>query len=107
MIQALTLILIAAVLDIGANLLMEKSNAFQHKRYGIPALIMVCTAFTLLARVTQTIDLAVAYITWGAFAILGTVLSARVLFKQRLNRLGWLGIALIFASIVLLNTATP
>ena len=107
MIQSFLLILTAAGLDIGANLLMEKSDAFKHKRFGIPALIMVCTAFTLLAKVTQTMDLAVAYITWGAFAILGTVLSARVMFNQRLNRIGWLGIAMIFASIVLLNTASP
>jgi len=98
------LIIIAAALDIGANVLMEKSDGFKHKKYGIPALIMVCLAFTLLAQITRVFDLTVAYITWGAMAILGTVISARVLFGQKLNRIGWLGIAAILASIVLLNT---
>ena len=99
------LIILAAVLDVGANLLLQKSDGFKLKRYGIPALFMVCLAFTLLAQVTQYIDLTVAYVTWGAMAILGTVISARYLFGQRLNRIGWLGISLILVSIVLINFA--
>ena len=96
-------IVLAAALDVGANLLMEKSDGFKHKRFGVPALLMICLAFTLLAQVTPYIDLAVAYVSWGAMAILGTVLSARFLFGQRLNRIGWLGILVIFAAIILLN----
>lgn len=99
------LIILAAGLDIGANLLLQKSDGFRHKRFGIPALLMVCIAFGLLAQVTQYIDLTVAYISWGAVAILGTVISARYLFNQRLNRIGWLGIAMILVSIVLINFA--
>ncbi len=96
-------IVMAAALDVGANLLMEKSDGFKHKRFGIPALFMICLAFTLLAQVTPFIDLAVAYVSWGAMAILGTVLSARFLFGQKLNRIGWLGITVIFSAIILLN----
>jgi spermidine export protein MdtI len=96
-------IFIAAVLDICANLLLEKSDGFKHKRFGIPALVMICLAFTLLAQVTPYIDLAVAYISWGAMAILGTVFSARILFGQKLNWIGWIGIAMVFSSIILLN----
>jgi spermidine export protein MdtI len=98
-------IILAAALDVGANLLLEKSDGFKHKRFGIPALAMVCLAFTLLAQVTLYIDLTVAYISWGGMAILGTVMSARYLFGQRLNWRGWLGIAFIFSAIFLLKTA--
>jgi spermidine export protein MdtI len=98
-------IVAAAALDVGANLLLEKSDGFKHKRYGIPALCMVCLAFTLLAQVTKFVDLTVAYVSWGAMAILGTVLSARVLFGQKLNWIGWTGILMIFSAIVLLKTA--
>ena len=98
-------IVLAAILDVSANLLLEKSDGFKHKKYGIPALAMVCLAFTLLAQVTKSIDLTVAYISWGAMAILGTVLSAKILFGQRLNWLGWLGIGMIFSSIFVLKTA--
>jgi spermidine export protein MdtI len=99
------LIVIAAALDVGANLLLEKSDGFKHKRFGIPALMMICLAFTLLAQVTRYMDLTVAYVSWGGMAILGTVMSARVLFGQRLNWIGWMGIGMIFSAIVLLKTA--
>jgi len=98
-------IVLAAVLDVGANLLMKKSDGFKHKKFGIPALFMICLAFTLLAQATQVMDLAVAYVTWGAMAILGTIVSARFLFGQRLNRIGWLGVIVIFSAILLLKTA--
>ena len=99
------LLVIAAILDVTANLLLEKSDGFKHKKYGIPALVLVCLAFTLLAQVTQVMDLAIAYVTWGAMAILGTVVSAWFLFGQRLNWIGWLGIVVIFSSILVLKTA--
>ena len=99
------LIIVAAILDVAANLLLEKSDGFKHKRYGIPALLMVCAAFTLLAQVTQVYDLTVAYVSWGAMAILGTVFSARLLLGQRLNPVGWFGIVMILLSIVILKTA--
>ncbi len=98
-------IFFAAVLDIAANLLLEKSDGFRHKKYGIPALFLICGAFSLLAQATQTIDLTVAYVSWGAMAILGTVILARFAFGQKLNWRGWLGISIIFTSIVLLKTA--
>ena len=103
MLNSFLIIIVAAGLDIVANLLIKRSDGFKKKHFGVPALILVCVAFTLLARVTPVIGLAVAYITWGAFAILGTVIAARILFRQRLNSVGWLGILMIFTSIVLLN----
>jgi spermidine export protein MdtI len=98
-------IIAAAVLDVMANLLMKKSDGFKHWKYGVPALFMICLAFTCLAQATQVMDLAVAYVTWGAMAILGTLISARFLFGQKLNRIGWLGVVVIFSAIVLLETA--
>ena len=98
-------LVLAAILDVSANLLLEKSDGFKHKRYGIPALALVCIAFTLLAQVAQVMDLAIAYVTWGAMAILGTVASAWFLFGQRLNWIGWIGIVTIFTSIMILKTA--
>ena len=102
---AFLLIIIAAVLDIIANLLMKKSDGFKHKLYGFGGIALVCGAFGLLAQVAQVMDLAVAYALWGAVAIFGTAMSARFIFGQRINRIGWLGIMLILASVYLLKTA--
>jgi spermidine export protein MdtI len=99
------LLAMAALLDISANLLLEKSDGFKHKKYAIPALILVCVAFTLLAQVAKEMDLAIAYVTWGAMAILGTVTAAWFLLGQRLNWIGWLGVVTILTSIIVLKTA--
>ena len=100
-----SLIVVAAVLDIAANLLLEKSDGFKHKKYGVLALFCVCVAFTILAQVTQFIDLTIAYVSWGAMAIFGTAMSARVFFGQKINWIGWVGILMIISSIFILKTA--
>ena len=99
------LIVSSAILDIIANLLMQKSDGFKNKRYGIAALFFICVAFTLLSEVTEVMDLAVAYASWGAIAVLGTAVSANFLFGQKLNWLGWLGLLMVIGSIILLKTA--
>ena len=98
-------IFVSAMLDIGANLLMEKSEGFKHKRFGVPALGMVCLAYTLLAQVTRVMDLTVAYVSWGAMAILGSTLAGSYFLGQKLNWKGGLGILMVFTSIILLKTA--
>lgn len=102
---AFVLLIVAAGLDIVANLMMKKSDGFRHKAYGLGGIAAVCIAFGLLSKVAQVMDLAVAYALWGALAIFGTVISARILFGQKINRLGWLGITLILASVYILKTA--
>jgi spermidine export protein MdtI len=98
-----TLIVITAILDIVANLLLKKSDGFKDKKYGFLALVCICLAFTLLAEVARVVDLAVAYATWGAMAVLGTAISARILYDQKINKKGWLGIILVVLSIGLLK----
>lgn len=40
------LVILAAILDIVANLFLKKSNAFRHKGYAIGCILMVWAAFT-------------------------------------------------------------
>jgi spermidine export protein MdtI len=96
------LLLAAACLDIVANLLMKKSESFQKKIYGIPGLVCVCLAFTLLTQVTS-MDLSVAYTLWGGMAILGSTLGAWIFFRQRIRLQGWIGIALILLALICLE----
>lgn len=102
---AFLLIIASAILDIIANLMMKKSDGFKHKLYGVAGITLVCLAFGLLSLVAQVMDLAVAYAMWGALAIFGTAMSARFIFGQRINRVGWLGIAMILGSVYLLKNS--
>ena len=66
---------------------------------------MVWVAFALLGQAVRGIDLAVAYALWGALGIIGTAIGARVFFGQKLKPLGWLGMAVVISSVVVLTTA--
>lgn len=96
-------VLLAGILDVVANLLLKKSRGFSHKVYGIGAIIVVLGAFVCLSFAIKTIPLSVAYATWGALGIIGTISGGYLFFNERLNKKGILGVLCIFISIVLLH----
>ena len=69
---SLLAVIVAALLDIVANLLLAKSQGFRRKFIGFASLGMVGLAFYALSLAVRDMDLAVAYAMWGGFGILGT-----------------------------------
>lgn len=98
-------VVIAALLDIAANMSLTKSRGFAHKGWGFFAIALVLGAFTLLAQAVKEIDLAIAYASWGAIGILGTALGGLILFNQKLKPIGWVGIFTVIASVIIMKTA--
>lgn len=88
-------VVLAALIDIAANMALTRSNGFKRKLWGALAILLVLSAFTLLAQAVKEIDLAIAYASWGAIGILGTAIGGALLFKQRLKPIGWVGIAVV------------
>ncbi|WP_297202380.1 SMR family transporter, partial [uncultured Pluralibacter sp.] len=50
-------------------------------------------------------DLSVAYAVWGGFGVAATLAAGWVLFGQRLNRKGWVGLCLLIAGMVMIKLA--
>lgn len=98
-------ILLAAGLDIIANLMLARSNGFKNFFYGILSLVCVGLAFLALAYATKRIDLSVAYAMWGGFGILGTSLGGWIFFGQKLKLSAYIGIILLISGIISLNLA--
>ncbi|MDF2154046.1 SMR family transporter [Vibrio sp. CAU 1672] len=98
-------VVVAALADIMANMALTRSQGFKHKGWGIVAIVLVLTAFTLLAQAVKEIDLAIAYASWGAIGILGTATGGALLFKQKLRPIGWFGIFLVISAVVVMKTA--
>ena len=69
---SLLAVIVAALLDIVANLLLANSQGFRRKFIGFASLGMVGLAFYALSLAVRDMDLAVAYAMWGGFGILGT-----------------------------------
>ncbi|WP_245821686.1 SMR family transporter [Campylobacter vulpis] len=98
-------VVLAALLDIVANLALNKSNGFRNLKWGIVSVLLVWLAFYLLALSLEGMKLAVAYTLWGSIGILGTTLGGWYFFKQKLKPIGWVGIFIIIIAVITLKTA--
>ena len=96
---------LAIVLEITANVLLKLSDGFRRKIYGILSLAAVLGAFNALSQAVKGIDLSVAYALWGGFGIAATIAAGWILFGQRLNHKGWVGVVLLVAGMVLIKLA--
>lgn len=96
---------LAIVLEIVANVFLKFSDGFRQKVYGILSLLAVLGAFSALSQAVKGIDLSVAYALWGGFGIAATLAAGWILFGQRLNYKGWLGVILLVSGMVLIKLA--
>lgn len=98
-------VVLAAFLDIIANLALNKSDGFRNFKWGTISVLLVWLAFYLLALSLEGMKLAIAYTLWGSIGILGTTLGGWYFFKQRLKPIGWVGIFIIIIAVITLKTA--
>ena len=93
------------VLEIVANIFLKFSDGFRRKLYGILSLVAVLAAFSALSQAVKGIDLSVAYAIWGGFGVAATLAAGWILFGQRLNNKGWVGLGLLLVGMVLIKLA--
>ena len=94
---------LAIALEILANVFLKFSDGFRRKFYGIMSLAAVLGAFSALSQAVKGIDLSVAYALWGGFGIAATIAAGWIMFGQRLNAKGWIGLALLLMGMVILK----
>lgn len=104
--MAFVAIVFSGVLDVLANLALQKSNGFKRIWWGILSIVLVNLAFLLLGfALYQGIRLPVAYTLWGAIGVLGSVIGGYYFFKQKLKPIGIFGVVLVLCAVYLLNFA--
>lgn len=96
---------LAIVLEIIANVFLKFSDGFRQKRYGFLSIACVLGAFSALSQAVKGIDLSVAYALWGGFGIAATLAAGWILFGQRLNRKGWVGLILLLIGMIMIKLA--
>ncbi|QGU10734.1 multidrug/spermidine efflux SMR transporter subunit MdtI [Leclercia sp. J807] len=96
---------LAIVLEIIANVLLKFSDGFRRKTYGLLSIAAVLGAFSALSQAVKGIDLSVAYALWGGFGIAATLAAGWILFGQRLNQKGWVGLVLLLAGMIMIKLA--
>lgn len=95
----------AIVLEIIANVFLKFSDGFRRKAYGLLSIAAVLGAFSALSQAVKGIDLSVAYALWGGFGIAATLAAGWIMFGQRLNHKGWIGLVLLLAGIIMIKLA--
>ena len=96
---------LAIVLEIAANVLLKFSDGFRRKIYGLLSIVAVLGAFSALSQAVKGIDLSVAYALWGGFGSAATLAAGLILFGQRLNHKGWMGLLLLLAGMIMIKLA--
>ena len=96
---------LAIVLEIVTNVFLKFSDGFKRKSYGLMSIAAVLGAFSALSQAVKGIDLSVAYALWGGFGIAATLAAGWILFGQRLNAKGWIGLILLIAGMVMIKLA--
>ncbi len=96
---------LAIVLEIVANIFLKCSDGFRRKLQGLLSIAAVLGAFSALSQAVKGIDLSVAYALWGGFGIAATLAAGWILFGQRLNPKGWVGLVLLIAGMVMIKLA--
>lgn len=95
----------AIVLEIIANVFLKFSDGFRRKAYGLLSIAAVLGAFSALSQAVKGIDLSVAYALWGGFGIAATMAAGWIMFGQRLNHKGWIGLVLLLAGMIMIKLA--
>lgn len=96
---------LAIVLEIAANVLLKFSDGFRRKVFGLLLIAAVLAAFSALSQTVKGIELSVAYALWGGFGIAATLAAGWILFGQRLNKKGWIGLLLLLAGMIMIKLA--
>ena len=95
----------AIVLEIIANVFLKFSDGFRRKAYGLLSIAAVLGAFSALSQAVKGIDLSVAYALWGGFGIAATLAAGWIMFGQRLNHKGCIGLVLLLAGMIMIKLA--
>jgi len=91
------------LLDITANYFLKLSDGFKNKLPGVFAIALVAMAFISLGQAVQSIQLSIAYATWGAGGIVGTLLVDKYMFGETIGRRSQIGVPLLISGIVVLQ----
>jgi small multidrug resistance pump len=91
--------------EVIATTALKASDGLRHWRPAVLVVLGYCSAFYALGLALRTIPLGVAYAIWSGMGIVAVSLLGWLLFRQTLTLTQWLGIGLIAAGVVVLQSS--
>jgi small multidrug resistance pump len=90
--------------EIVGTMFLKASDGFTRLWPSLIALAGYAVAFFFLAQVLRTMPVGIAYAVWAGVGVAAVTLLGMVLFGQKLDAAALVGIGLIVAGVIVLNT---
>ena len=83
---------------------MKYSDGFGKLLPSLLTLLFYGVCYVFFAKSLQTINLSIAYATWCGVGIVAATLLSILIFKETISFMGIVGICLVLAGVIILNT---
>lgn len=83
---------------------MKYSDGFSKLWPSLFTLLFYGVCYVFFAKSLQTINLSIAYATWCGVGIVAATLLSILIFKETISFMGIVGICLVLAGVIILNT---
>jgi small multidrug resistance pump len=94
---------LAIVAEVIGTSALKASEGFTRPWPSVVVVLGYAVAFYCLSLVLKTMSVGVAYAIWSGLGIVLITCVAYLLYGQRIDLAGWLGMSLIIAGVVVLN----
>jgi small multidrug resistance pump len=96
----------AIVAEVIATSALKSSDGFRRLVPSVLVVVGYSTAFFLLSLALRAIPVAIAYAVWSGVGVALITIVGWVLFDQKLDAAGAVGIGLIVSGVIVLNVFT-
>ena len=100
---AYLLLMVSVACDVMATSMLPASKGFTKLKPSVLAVIGYVVCFFCFGHALSSLNLGIAYATWGAVGAVAAPIVGYLLYRQRITKLGLLALVLIIASVVVLN----
>ena len=94
---------LAIVLELCGTTCMKLSDGFSHKFFAAATLTFYGFCFYFFALSLKSVQLNIAYATWGGLGVVLAAVVAKIFFHESISTPGLIGIILIVVGVVLCN----
>lgn len=94
----------AILAEVVGTTALKASDGFTRLWPSVICLTAYTIAFVILAQVLRTIPVGIAYAIWSGVGVAAVTMIGLFYFGQRIDFFGYVGIGLIVAGVIVLNT---
>ena len=93
----------AIILEVIGTIALKSSASGGSAWYGIITVAAYCASFFFLWLCLERYPLSLAYATWSGVGVAMTAIAGIILFAEKIDSIGIIGLIMIIAGIVLIN----